>query len=188
MSRSTRYALCEICRWPMNECSCERDAELARARANDAERTSKRGADGKPAGYRRFAAPDADEGPARIVPCNRCKQPVEISAFAWEMAREKLDALLARKGEEPLRDDELTWCRDCHELVEAEHEQAMAREDKHRQEIWDTSRSAGAVGRFDADWLKRHGYAGDVRDLEELIRRDKAKPARGRRAAKESVD
>lgn len=176
----SRFALCDVCRWPLDECDCaEQRAAVARARANDSQRT----------GYgRAFGGNEKDERPAIVVRCHRCKQPVELTPFVMDMVRQHVNPMLERRGEKPLADDELTFCRECRELIAAEEELFATREDANRLALWKRARAEGKVSAIDRDWLRRHGWHGDIGDIEELIRRDTKKPARGRRAAQESVD
>lgn len=173
----TRAAICEKCNWPVRECECERNEERARARANDAARVSKR-INGKPTGYQR--ALGSEEEPQIAVPCRRCGKPVEISQWVVAMAS-GWSAMLTKRGEEPLRQEELTLCSDCAVVNDEQRDHATDREFRERDERWRRSLEAGEIGRFDRDWLHRRGFHEDVRSLEEVLR--KRKEAKPRRAA-----
>lgn len=183
----TRFALCPSCQWPIDECDCaraERAAEQARARANDGQRTSRRGPDGKPSGYVRAFVDSLDE-PQIAVPCRKCGNAVEISEWVAEQAG-LWSAMLIRRGEEPLRQEELQLCADCRELHEHDQRTRQELELLERDERWKRTLERGELGRYDADWLRRHGFREDVFTLESVIRDRKAKPARPQRAPREA--
>lgn len=54
----------------------------------------------------------ASETPDRQVVCMDCHCTVTLSGFAWEFAKQASNILVSR-GEQPLRNDEMTRCQDC---------------------------------------------------------------------------
>lgn len=60
----------------------------------------------------RATNPFETETPARDVPCMGCKRSTRLSGFAWEFAKQA-SLMLLSKGEQPLRNDEMTRCDAC---------------------------------------------------------------------------
>lgn len=65
------------------------------------------------------ASPFAAAGPERTVECIDCRQPVGLSAFAWQFAKQASEILLQR-GEKHLANHEMTRCPPCVEAWQAE--------------------------------------------------------------------
>jgi hypothetical protein len=126
--------------------------------------------------------------PQRIVPCRDCGTPVELSQFAWEMAQ-KASEYLARKGEPPLEDGELTRCELCgNDWREREYQRTMARHVGIRA-IIGKAKQEGRLEAGDRGWLERN----DARDVVAMLdarfeRLREQRKAKGKREAPEALD
>ena len=103
--------------------------------------------------------------PARDVPCMGCGEPVELSGFAWDFAKQASRVLLDR-GEQPLRNDEMTRCRPCADRWTAER---AAKFGELCDRVAHAQREANQRGLVDyplVDWLRKRGMTGWVEGIE----------------------
>jgi hypothetical protein len=100
--------------------------------------------------------PFESDTPSRDVPCIGCGAVVQLSGFAWEAAKIMSRGLLDR-GEQPLRNDELTRCPACAEAFGADRTEKYAALCERVNEAQREANERGLVDRPLIEWLrKRH--------------------------------
>jgi len=161
----------------MPECYCAEVAEEhARARSNDSKRLG------------RVTRLREDDEPQRIVPCRDCGTEVELSEFAWQMAQRASD-MLAKRGEPPLEDGELTRCAPCGAKWRAKANGVAEADLKTVQSVVREAKAKGYLPASEAAWLKKHGHGDSVTALlERFAKESKAKPRRASKARQEAVE
>ncbi len=169
--------ICIQCRRRMSECYCAEIAEEhASARSNDSKRVG------------RVMRLREDNEPQRIVPCRDCGAPVELSEFAWQMAQRASD-MLAKRGEPPLEDGELTRCPPCGHAWRKKQNASAEDDMRAVRAVMAEAKTKGALTQSEAAWLRKHGHGEFVDAFQR--RQDAAtrsKPKRNSRARQESVE
>lgn len=150
------------------EIEAELASERARAKAQDGQRTR--------------CAVRFGHGAlsTRTVPCKDCGVGVQLSLYA-DIVVEQSAALLAKLGEPPLEDGELTRCDACSADWRTRRE-AASREVIQRATaiIRSRRRTPGEL-----EWLERHGYHDSVAAIREAAAEKTTGKARGRRRVDE---
>ena len=157
----------------------EREAELARARSQDAQRVRRMVRIGQALGD------DCGE-PDRVVPCRRCKAPTPMSGFAVWCAKRATEYLVSH-GLEGLYEGQVMLCRDCRLVDQREHEAALAELDARFREIVRAAKDDGKLGEAHRRWLIDHGHREVVEALEQRFARDAEKRA-ARRGGRRGED
>lgn len=113
--------------------------------------------------------------PKRIVPCRACGVDVEISAWVVEVARQ-FDDVLARRGERPLEDGELTMCGRCAgDWGQRKFNTAVQLAEAVQRVVRDV-KAGRDLNADQLSWLRHNGY-GDTADGMEAIMRRRAEAA-----------
>lgn len=169
--------LCKSCRLPRGSCVCAEIAEeISKARSSDDQRA------------RRVISLRGPDEPQRLVPCRDCGDPVELSEFAWLMAQKASD-MLAKRGEEPLRDEELTRCTECGKKWRAKERGIADADQRTVQAVIREAKAKGHLPESEAAWLKKHGHGDTVAALRQRFdRQTSAKPRRSGKARQERVE
>jgi hypothetical protein len=144
---------------PWDEVSLEEQAEEARARQADRLRSA-----GPMAAF-------AADRPGREVPCRDCGKPVEVSGFALEMA-ETASRALARRGERPLGDGELTRCPACSRVWDERQRENALREAEEAKRLVRLVKQRGQILPAEESWLRRRGFAATALGLKEALARN----------------
>lgn len=90
----------------------------------------------------------------RTVPCRDCGTPTELSEFA-DLVVEASRAYLAKLGEPPLEDGELTRCDSCGQRWRDRHAERLEFE---RLEMLKIAKKPLRPTEFELDWLARAGF------------------------------
>lgn len=95
-----------------------------------------------------FESPIAFTGP-----CNRCGQPVDVSQFALETAK-NANRILSSRGEKLLKQRDITMCPGCYEI--------------HYSELWSKERRISSNYEYLWQQFKKHWHKASVEDREAL--------------------